>query len=1252
MRKLSRWTGSLLAVVIGLSVSGTAFAETPNDPGYTYQAEKLGYAKIPEAWAYTTGNPALTVAVLSTGVDSDHPDLQGVLVPGYNALDGTGNVEDTAGRGTMMAGLLGAARNNGIGIAGTANVKIMPVKVDGPYVSTAKVAEGLRWAVDHGAKIIVSDMMTQSDYAVLRDAVEYAYSKGVVVVAATGDTGYGEGPEGQATYPAAYEHVIAVGGTERTGVAWWDNSDYGPYVDVLAPAQYLYTLTNDGGQAYAPYHSTAFSASLVGGIAALMLSTAPDLTPDEVEMRLQRTAKDSGSEGFDNYSGYGVVNAEAAVTYTEPVPLPDLVAMNGPNEPIYPDGLQKPVVSFTIKKPSRVNLKVVDAYGNEVRTLLIDQEFAAGDQQVEWDGLNKIGWMLSGGTYTYVLDAVADGLTGQETEQETGTFVILKPDLQVKHWQRSFGVSGPSMTVVPAEEMYAWMEVYDAERQLISKITKQYTFSKNFENSLYWDGKDATGQIVSEGIYTLRAGGTTVSGREIHPVEVTTRADHTAPVMTNLETSPQPFITGKENVKISFDLSEYSMMWFDVLDSTNTSIKYDLVGPREAGEHQIEWNGLDSANKPLKEGWYKVKLTYFDRANNYGVEQFSSVYADAAQAAITSVSDSADPFKVTGTTKNTIQFRLNEAMQVKVTVLDAAGQLVRTLSDGARVAGAQSVQWDGKDAAGQLVAEGLYTYRIEAVDNFNRPVPAAEGTIYVDKTAPVVSEAVLTPNPFAPDGTSRASLSYTLSENAKVTVTLHNSAGTQIKSLAASLAQTAGTQTLSWGGTNASNVLVDDGTYTYKITATDGAGWISVINSGTFQVEGRLPTITNVKDSADPFKVTGTSTSTISYVLSEAANVKVEIHDAAGQVVRHLYAGQLTAGNKSVVWNGKDDAGALVADGTYTYQITAVDAAGKAAAPAIGTITTDKTVPVVSQLTVTSEPVDPTTGGTVGVSYALSEEAKVTVSVYNSANALVKTLLSNALQSGTQALSWDGKNSSGALVGDGVYTIKVTATDLAAWASVPVSAPVTVEGRAPELTAVSDSPNPFRPTGTTTNTIRYTLSENAAVSVTVYDEAGQAVKKLYDAQTTSGSKSLTWNGKNESGVIVASGTYTYIIKATDAFGKTTETSGTILVDVTPPAVTDLAISENPFAPLGTNTTEIRYTLGENAKVTVAVLNSSNTIIRTISSSIAQTAGNNAVLWNGKNNSNVLVTAGTYTVKVTAVDSVGNTTIQTTTLTVQ
>lgn len=1250
MRKRSRWTGSLLAVVMGLSVagigSGTALAETPNDPYYSYQAEKLGYAKIPQAWAYTTGNSQLTVAVLSTGVDSDHPDLQGVLVPGYNALDGTGVTEDTNGRGTMMAGLIGAARNNGIGIAGTADVKIMPVKVEDPYVSTEKVAEGLRWAVDHGAKIIVSDQMTLTDFAVLRDAVEYAHSKGVVVVAATGDGGFGEGPEGRPTYPAAYDHVIAVGGTERTGGAWWQNSDYGSYVDVVAPALYLYTLSNNGGQDYG--NSTAMSAALVGGISALLLSAQPDLTPDQVERHLQMTAQDRGVEGFDIYTGYGMVDAEAAVTVAyDSYPAPLLTLDGDENDPLFPDGLQKARINFTLGEPANVSVKVVDEIGTVLRTVLSSQDLPAGPHTVEWDGRYLAAGLMPPGTYTYVLEA-----TGSKgTVQKSGTIEVLKAYLTIDFWKKRFNTSGTSVDFQLSESANVGMEVYNAEGQLIRTIPTK-AVSGSGDPWIYWDAKDDHGVTVPQGVYTMRLFGTTLTGQEIRPIEVTAEADYVAPELTVQEVRPNPFVPGQEQAAFVFSLSERSWVQFQIYDLNDVHVAQPGGKMLDAGVHQIEWNGLNNNQKLIKEGWYKYKVTYDDSASNLGVEQSGQLYADTIQAAITNVSDSADPFKVTGTTKNTIKFTLNEPMQTKVTVQDAAGQPIRTLSEGSRASGTHSVTWDGKDASGQLVAEGLYTYRIEALDILNRPVPSVEGTIYADKTAPVVGEALLTPNPFAPDGTNHATLSYTLSEDAKVTATVHNSAGTQVKSLAASLAQTAGAQTLYWDGKNASGVLVGDDKYTYKITATDAAGWASVLNTGTFTVEGKLPTITNVKDTADPFKVTGTSTSTISYMLSESAQVNVEILDAAGQSVRHLYTGQLTSGSKSVTWNGKDDAGALVADGTYTYQITAVDAAGKVALPAIGTITTDKTTPVISPFAVTSEPIDTTAGGTAEIAYTLSEQAKVTVGVYNSSNTLVKTLVSSALQSGSQTLTWDGKNSSGVLMGDGVYTIKVTATDLTGWVAAPVSAGVTVEGRAPQLTSVSDSPDPFRPTGTTTNTIRYTLSENAVVSVVVYDEAGQPVKKLYDAQTLAGSKSLTWNGKDESGVIVASGTYTYRIAATDAFGKTAEASGTIFVDVTPPAVTDLMISENPFTPLGTNTTEIRYTLGESAKVTVAILNGSNTVIRTISSNLAQTAGSNAVLWNGKNSSNVLVTAGSYTVRVTAVDSVGNSTVQTEVVTVQ
>jgi hypothetical protein len=292
-------------------------SSTPNDTYYaTDQKAPLSTIRLPQAWDVSKSTGSQIVAVLDTGVDAGHPDLAGHLVAGYNAVSSTRpNPVDDNGHGTMTLGLIAAGANNGAGVAGAGwNVKAMPVKVldangDG---YDADIAEGIDWAVAHGAKVINMSLGGPGDNAVLHDAVRRAYAKGVVIVVAAGNDG-----TDVLQYPAAYPEAVAVAATNAYG-ALTNFSSYGDWVDVAAPG---WNLLTTGSRAltppeYEPYWyctGTSCSAPLVSGIAALVKNKWPTFTPAQVAQRLKVLARDAGPRGIDPYFGSGIVDAYAAL---------------------------------------------------------------------------------------------------------------------------------------------------------------------------------------------------------------------------------------------------------------------------------------------------------------------------------------------------------------------------------------------------------------------------------------------------------------------------------------------------------------------------------------------------------------------------------------------------------------------------------------------------------------------------------------------------------------------------------------------------------------------------------------------------------------------------------------------------------------------------------------------------------------------------------------------------------------------------
>jgi len=285
---------------------------TPNDPSFASQWH-LARIASPAAWDVTTGSPAVTVAVIDTGVDGTHPDLKANVMPGWNFVAGTNDTKDRIGHGTAVAGTIAAAGNNGIGVAGVSwHSRILPlVVVDENDVATySDIAEAIRYAADHGARVINISVGGPAQSAALQSAVDYAWSKGSLIFAAMMN-------DGMATpyYPAACNHVMAVSATDA-----YDHlasfSNFGSWVTIAAPGYGILTTAAGGGYAFC--YGTSFASPIAAGVAALVWSVNAELTAAEVTMILEKSADDLGAAKFDTSFGWGRVNAGKAVGMAKP----------------------------------------------------------------------------------------------------------------------------------------------------------------------------------------------------------------------------------------------------------------------------------------------------------------------------------------------------------------------------------------------------------------------------------------------------------------------------------------------------------------------------------------------------------------------------------------------------------------------------------------------------------------------------------------------------------------------------------------------------------------------------------------------------------------------------------------------------------------------------------------------------------------------------------------------------------------------
>jgi thermitase len=268
----------------------------------SYLVEGWGVSKIeaPQAWQITRGNKSVVVAVLDTGINEDNPDLAGRVVAEVN-FSNSPTCDDLYGHGTHMAGII---------VSVAPGCRLMNVKVadDTGKCEPSVVAEGIVWAVDHGAEVInMSLAMTASPD--LQKAVDYAWDHGVVLVAAAGNKGTSE-----PSYPAYYSDCIAVAGTnENDSLALL--SSYGDWVDVAAPGFNIYSELPDNQYGYKT--GTSAAAAHVSGVAALVFSVASDTNGDgtvndEVRWAIENSCTPITVDGV----GHGLVNAFEAVTET------------------------------------------------------------------------------------------------------------------------------------------------------------------------------------------------------------------------------------------------------------------------------------------------------------------------------------------------------------------------------------------------------------------------------------------------------------------------------------------------------------------------------------------------------------------------------------------------------------------------------------------------------------------------------------------------------------------------------------------------------------------------------------------------------------------------------------------------------------------------------------------------------------------------------------------------------------------------
>ena len=324
--------GGITAVAPASQGEITGVAVTDPQTAGQYSLNRM---RVRDAWRRSTGGSNL-IAVLDTGVQPTHPDLNGRVAKGYDFVNNDTNAADDNGHGTWVAGIIAANANDGYGIAGISwTDRILPVKImNGSGTgSTADLAAGIIWAADKGADVINMSVGGFPYSQAIQDAVNHAWSKGAVLIGAAGNNARNE-----IFYPASYENVVSVSATQpEDEFSRW--SSYGPKVDVSAPGSSVLTTNCTAGAcpnrdwgAHTYISGTSFATPNVSGVVALIRARYPSYTPAQVVSRLQGTVDDLGYAGRDDRYGLGRVNALRALgASVSPLALATGDALEGNN---------------------------------------------------------------------------------------------------------------------------------------------------------------------------------------------------------------------------------------------------------------------------------------------------------------------------------------------------------------------------------------------------------------------------------------------------------------------------------------------------------------------------------------------------------------------------------------------------------------------------------------------------------------------------------------------------------------------------------------------------------------------------------------------------------------------------------------------------------------------------------------------------------------------------------------------------------
>ncbi|MFA5034648.1 MAG: FlgD immunoglobulin-like domain containing protein [Candidatus Margulisiibacteriota bacterium] len=730
------------------------------------------------------------------------------------------------------------------------------------------------------------------------------------------------------------------------------------------------------------------------------------------------------------------------------------------------------------------------------------------------------------------------------------------------------------------------LEIVDGQNKVVKKI-KESHYKPTAKESYVWDGKGDKAYnnegVVPSADYNLSLRLESDFSDQLSQLSRVT-VDNIPPVVSNV-TVTKKVITDDPSARettISYRLSEPASVKISFVDEQGKGYR-TFTDQIDLGTGTYTWDGKGDANQ-LFSGKYYCLITAEDLAGNLGSAEVGKITVDVDPPLINGVYAEPKVFSTTSKIRSTLfHYAVSDDSKVSASVYSSTGKLVASLlKKETKVKGAYSIKWSGLADDEKALPDGNYNFKINALDETGHQSNTIETVVEIDSTPPSLLQGFVSPTEFSPKALAgNSTLSFLISEKGTITVVIADPTGRTIRTLADKEKIEAGINSFVWDGRDSGGTPVNDGLYSYRITAEDLAG-NQVQASINVKAKSTPPDISNL--TGRPLLLTPNSDGTndvghISLTLATGVGetkLGVRVLNSAGATIKTLVNDEpYYDGNYPFDWFGDvdvkggladKDGNGIADDGRYSYQIIALDSLGvKVEKQADVVVVSERPVFALAAGAEKFSPNGDNSNDFLTFNYSidyntefLTAPANLKLEIKDSTNLLVYTKYFTQTV-GRYSYDWDGKENDGSSLPEGKYVAYLSGYDAAGNYTLAPAVIVEIDNSSALINLFNASPNPFSPAINgvkDTTSVAYSFSKPSRVKIMINDSNGLLVKTITTESFINREVigSFLWDGRNNDGVVVVDGPYTYQIESTDAAGNSSIAKGEVVVDDAIPGV--------------------------------------------------------------------------------------------------